>query len=173
MITKPKLRPCESLPSGVLDLGQSQGRAARRASRMTIPVEQKHGSRPLSTSILGGDRQQAFNHVVTKESAMTRLPMIAAEVLAIAASAPVLSATTTPAWADEWRDRGAGSDDVRDLLRGGYARISGISSATFFVIGWTCEEIRANASAVGAAKTRRGQRRFARPLARTAGRTDG
>jgi hypothetical protein len=43
--------------------------------------------------------------------------MIAAAVLAIAASAPVLSATTTPASADEWRDRGAGSDDVRDLLR--------------------------------------------------------
>jgi len=43
--------------------------------------------------------------------------MIAAAVLAIAASAPVLSATTTPASADEWRDRGAGSDDARDLLR--------------------------------------------------------
>jgi len=49
---------------------------------------------------------------------MTRLSAIAAAVLAIAASAPVICATTGPASAQEWRDRDGGMDgDLRDLLR--------------------------------------------------------
>jgi len=58
---------------------------------------------------------------------MTRLPIIAAAALAIAASAPVLWTTTSPASAHDWgdrsdmADRGGGGDtdsgDLRDLLR--------------------------------------------------------
>ena len=51
---------------------------------------------------------------------MTRLPVIAAAVLAIAASAPMICATTSPASAQGWRDRGGETDrdvDLRDLLR--------------------------------------------------------
>jgi hypothetical protein len=46
---------------------------------------------------------------------MTRLPVIAAAVLAIAASAPIICTTTTPAAAQGWHDRDGG--DLRDLLR--------------------------------------------------------
>jgi hypothetical protein len=48
---------------------------------------------------------------------MTRLPIVAAAVLAIAASAPVICATTSPASAQEWRDRDDVGSDLRDLLR--------------------------------------------------------
>jgi hypothetical protein len=49
---------------------------------------------------------------------MARLPMIAAAVLAIAASAPVICTTTSPASAQGWRDRDGDMDrDLRDLLR--------------------------------------------------------
>jgi len=48
---------------------------------------------------------------------MTRLPIVAAAVLAIAASAPVFCATTTPASAQGWRDRDDMDHDLRDLLR--------------------------------------------------------
>jgi hypothetical protein len=49
---------------------------------------------------------------------MARLPVIAAAVLAIAASAPVICATTSPASAQGWRDRDGDTDrDLRDLLR--------------------------------------------------------
>jgi hypothetical protein len=49
---------------------------------------------------------------------MTRLSVIAAAVLAIAASAPVICATTSPASAQGWRDRDGEMDrDLRDLLR--------------------------------------------------------
>ena len=49
---------------------------------------------------------------------MARLPVIAAAVLAIAASAPVISMTTSPASAQGWRDRDGDPDrDLRDLLR--------------------------------------------------------
>ena len=48
---------------------------------------------------------------------MVRLPVIAAAVLAIAASAPVIGTTTSPASAG-WRDRDGDVDrDLRDLLR--------------------------------------------------------
>ena len=48
---------------------------------------------------------------------MARLPVIAAAVLAIAASAPLMCATTSPATAREWRDRdGDVNRDLRDLL---------------------------------------------------------
>jgi len=58
---------------------------------------------------------------------MTRLPIIAAAALAIAASAPVLWTTASPASAHDWgdrsdmADRGGGGDtdngDLRDFLR--------------------------------------------------------
>ena len=49
---------------------------------------------------------------------MARLPVIAAAVLAIAASAPVICTTTTPASAQGWRDSdGDVGRDLRDLLR--------------------------------------------------------
>ena len=49
---------------------------------------------------------------------MARLPVIAAAILAIAASAPVISTTTSPASAQGWRDRDGDMDrDLRDLLR--------------------------------------------------------
>jgi hypothetical protein len=49
---------------------------------------------------------------------MTRLPVIAAAVLAIAASAPVICTTTSPASAQGWRDRdGDTGRDLRDLIR--------------------------------------------------------
>src|SRR4030081_2281927 len=49
---------------------------------------------------------------------MARLPVIAAAVLAIAASAPVICTTTSPASAQGWRDRDGDMDrDLRDLLR--------------------------------------------------------
>jgi hypothetical protein len=49
---------------------------------------------------------------------MARLPVIAAAVLAIAASAPVMSTTTGPASAQGWRDGDSDKDrDLRDLLR--------------------------------------------------------
>jgi hypothetical protein len=49
---------------------------------------------------------------------MARLPVIAAAVLAIAASAPVICITTSPASAQGWRDRDGDVDrDLRDLLR--------------------------------------------------------
>src|ERR1700761_8114049 len=49
---------------------------------------------------------------------MARLPVIAAAVLAIAASAPVICTTTSPASAQGWRDRdGDTGRDLRDLLR--------------------------------------------------------
>ena len=49
---------------------------------------------------------------------MARLPVIAAAVLAIAASAPVICTTTSPASAQGWRDRDGDVDrDLRDLLR--------------------------------------------------------
>jgi hypothetical protein len=49
---------------------------------------------------------------------MARLPVIAAAVLAIAASAPVICTTTSPASAQGWRDRDGDTDrDLRDLLR--------------------------------------------------------
>jgi hypothetical protein len=49
---------------------------------------------------------------------MGRLPVIAAAVLAIAASAPVICTTTSPASAQGWRDRdGDTNRDLRDLLR--------------------------------------------------------
>ena len=48
---------------------------------------------------------------------MARLPVIAAAVLASAASAPVIGTTTSPASAG-WRDRDGDVDrDLRDLLR--------------------------------------------------------
>ena len=48
---------------------------------------------------------------------MARLPVIAAAVLAIAASAPVICTTTSPASAQGWRDRdGDMGRDLRDLL---------------------------------------------------------
>ena len=46
---------------------------------------------------------------------MVRLPVIAAAVLAIAASAPVICTTTSPASAQGWRDRDGDVD--RDLLK--------------------------------------------------------
>jgi hypothetical protein len=49
---------------------------------------------------------------------MARLPVIAAAVLAIAASAPVICTTTGPASAQGWRDGDGDKDrDLRDLLR--------------------------------------------------------
>jgi len=49
---------------------------------------------------------------------MARLPVIAAAVLAIAASAPVICTTTSPASAQGWHDRDGDMDrDLRDLLR--------------------------------------------------------
>src|SRR5258706_14450403 len=49
---------------------------------------------------------------------MARLPVIAAAVLAIGASAPVICTTTSPASAQGWRDRDCDTDrDLRDLLR--------------------------------------------------------
>jgi hypothetical protein len=49
---------------------------------------------------------------------MARLSVIAAAVLAIAASAPVICTTTSPASAQGWRDRDGDVDrDLRDLLR--------------------------------------------------------
>src|ERR1700754_712051 len=49
---------------------------------------------------------------------MARLPVIAAAVLAIAASAPVICATTSPASAQGWRDSDGDMDrDLRDLLK--------------------------------------------------------
>jgi hypothetical protein len=49
---------------------------------------------------------------------MVRLPVIAAAVLAIAASAPVICTTTSPASAQGWRDRDGDVDrDLRDLLK--------------------------------------------------------
>jgi len=49
---------------------------------------------------------------------MARLPMIAAAVLAIAASAPLICTTTSPASAQGWRDRDGDTDrDLRDLIR--------------------------------------------------------
>ena len=49
---------------------------------------------------------------------MARLPVIAAAVLAIAASAPVICTTTSPASAQGWRDRDGDMDrDLRDLLK--------------------------------------------------------
>jgi hypothetical protein len=49
---------------------------------------------------------------------MTRLPVIAAAVLAIAASAPLMCTTTTPASAQGWRDSdGDVGRDLRDLLK--------------------------------------------------------
>src|SRR3984893_13053985 len=49
---------------------------------------------------------------------MARLPVIAAAVLAIAASAPVICTTTSPASAEGWRDRDGDVDrDLRDLLK--------------------------------------------------------
>ena len=49
---------------------------------------------------------------------MARLPVIAAAVLAIAASAPVICTTTSPASAQGWRDKDGDTDrDLRDLLR--------------------------------------------------------
>src|ERR1700738_3706584 len=49
---------------------------------------------------------------------MARLPVIAAAVLAIAASAPVIWMTTSPASAQGWRDRDGDMDrDLRDLLK--------------------------------------------------------
>jgi hypothetical protein len=48
---------------------------------------------------------------------MARLSVIAAAVLAIAASTPVICTTTSPASAQGWRDRdGDVSRDLRDLL---------------------------------------------------------
>ena len=47
---------------------------------------------------------------------MARLPVIAAAVLAIAASAPMICTTTSPASAQGWRDRD-GDMDMRDLIR--------------------------------------------------------
>jgi hypothetical protein len=48
---------------------------------------------------------------------MVRLPVIAAAVLAIAAPAPLICATTTPASAQEWHDGGHDMNvDLRDLL---------------------------------------------------------
>jgi hypothetical protein len=49
---------------------------------------------------------------------MARLPIIAAAVLAIAASAPVICTTTSSASAQGWRDRDGDTErDLRDLLR--------------------------------------------------------
>ncbi len=49
---------------------------------------------------------------------MARLPVIAAAVLAIAASAPVISTSTSPASAQEWRDKDGDMDrDLRDLIK--------------------------------------------------------
>ena len=48
---------------------------------------------------------------------MIRLPIVAAAVLAIAASAPVICATTNPASAQGWRDSDDMDRDLRDLLR--------------------------------------------------------
>jgi hypothetical protein len=48
---------------------------------------------------------------------MTRLPIVAAAVLAIAAFTPVICATTNPASAQGWRDRDDVDRDLRDLLR--------------------------------------------------------
>lgn len=53
---------------------------------------------------------------------MTRLPLVAAAVLAISASAPLICATTSPASAQGWRDRGWHDRDdmdggLRELLR--------------------------------------------------------
>ena len=49
---------------------------------------------------------------------MVRLPVIVAAVLAIAASAPLMCATTSPATARELRDRDGDMDrDLRDVLR--------------------------------------------------------
>src|ERR1700680_22075 len=48
---------------------------------------------------------------------MARLPVIAAAVLAIAASAPVICTTTSPVSAQGWRDKdGDMGRDLRDLL---------------------------------------------------------
>jgi hypothetical protein len=49
---------------------------------------------------------------------MARLPVIAAAVLAIAASAPVICTTTSPASAQGWRDRDGDMDrDLMDRIR--------------------------------------------------------
>jgi hypothetical protein len=48
---------------------------------------------------------------------MTRLPIVAAAVLGIAASAPVICATTNPASAQGWRNTDDMDSDLRDLLR--------------------------------------------------------
>lgn len=49
---------------------------------------------------------------------MTRLPLVAAAVLAIAASAPVICTTTSPASAQGWRgEDGEMNRDLGDLLR--------------------------------------------------------
>ncbi len=81
------------------------------------------GSRIISPSVAIRQRRHS-NHSVfescpqREESAMTRLPVIAAAVLAIAASAPLVCTTTSPASAQGWhgRDGDVGSD-LRDLLR--------------------------------------------------------
>lgn len=48
---------------------------------------------------------------------MTRLPLVAAAALAIAASAPVICATTNPASAQGWHDRDDMDGGLRELLR--------------------------------------------------------
>lgn len=48
---------------------------------------------------------------------MIRLPIVAAAVLAIAASAPVVCVTTNPASAQGWRDSDEMHRDLRDVLR--------------------------------------------------------
>ena len=48
---------------------------------------------------------------------MKRLSVIAAAILATAASAPVVFATTDPASAREWRDSDDMDSDLRDLLK--------------------------------------------------------
>src|ERR1700753_3923057 len=61
-------------------------------------------------------------HNYREENAMTRLPLVAAAVLAIAASAPIVCTTTSPASAQGWHqgghDGGGEIDhDLGDLLR--------------------------------------------------------
>src|SRR5262245_39588921 len=72
---------------------------------LPVPVETPFRSRP--------------QHNYREENAMTRLPLVAAAVLAIAASAPIVCTTTSPASAHEgWQGGGGEMDhDLADLLR--------------------------------------------------------
>ena len=88
---------------------------------------------------------------------MARLPVIAAAVLAIAASAPVICTTTSPASAQGWRDSEGDTDrDLRDFLRDRIRTRQDfeISSPIFFRTAKICGVGSATGSAETETKTR-------------------